>query len=120
MENLKSDKYKVTNTRFSPYGTTVMVQDDEGNVRRFRMPSGINTVNEQNRDKMMQNALMWQQLVSTGEYKDANGNIHRATPDEITYAQGQYKKALQQAYMFHSQLGVSNKTKEQEYYPYSY
>lgn len=120
MEDLKNDKYKVTATRFSPYGTTVMVQDDEGNVRRFRMPAGINTVNEQNRDKMMKNALIWQQLVSTGEYKDANGSIHRATPDEITYAQGQYKKALQKAYMFHSQLGVSNKTKEQEYYHYSY
>lgn len=120
MEDLKSDKYKVTNTRFSPYGTTVMIQDDKGNVRRFRMPAGINTTNEQNRDRAMQAADRWQQVVNTGQYTDARGNIHQATPDEITYAQQQYAQAIQQAYLFHSQLGVQNKTKEQEYNPYGY
>lgn len=120
MEDLKSDKYKVTNTRFSPYGTTVMIQDDKGNVRRFRMPAGINTINEQNRDRAMQAADRWQQVVNTGQYTDARGNVHQATPDEITYAQQQYGQAIQQAYLFHSQLGVQNKTKEQEYNPYGY
>lgn len=120
MEDLKSDKYKVTNTRFSPYGTTVMIQDDKGNVRRFRMPAGINTTNEQNRDRAMQAADRWQQVVNTGQYTDARGNVHQATPDEITYAQQQYGQAIQQAYLFHSQLGVQNKTKEQEYNPYGY
>ena len=120
MEDLKSDKYKVTNTRFSPYGTTVMIQDDKGNVRRFRMPAGINTTNEQNRDRAMQAADRWQQVVNTRQYTDARGNVHQATPDEITYAQQQYGQAIQQAYLFHSQLGVQNKTKEQEYNPYGY
>ena len=120
MKDLKSDKYKVTNTRFSPYGTTVMIQDDKGNVRRFRMPAGINTTNEQNRDRAMQAADRWQQVVNTGQYTDARGNVHQATPDEITYAQQQYGQAIQQAYLFHSQLGVQNKTKEQEYNPYGY
>lgn len=120
MENLKSDKYKVTATRFSPYGTTVMIQDDKGNVRRYRMPAGINTTNEQNRDKAMAAANQWQQVVSTGKYTDARGNVHQATPDEITYAQQQYANSIQQAYLFHSQLGVQNKTKEQEYNPYGY
>lgn len=120
MEDLKSDKYKVTNTRFSPYGTTVMIQDDKGNVRRFRMPAGINTTNEQNRDRAMAAANQWQQVVNTGQYTDARGNVHQATPDEITYAQQQYAQAIQQAYLFHSQLGVQNKTKEQEYNPYGY
>lgn len=120
MEDLKSDKYKVTNTRFSPYGTTVMIQDDKGNVRRFRMPAGINTTNEQNRDRAMQAADRWQQVVNTGQYTDARGNVHQATPDEITYAQQQYGQAIQQSYLFHSQLGVQNKTKEQEYNPYGY
>lgn len=120
MEDLKSDKYKVTATRFSPYGTTVMIQDDKGNVRRFRMPAGINTTNEQNRDRAMAAANQWQQIVNTGQYTDARGNIHQATPDEITYAQQQYAQAIQQAYLFHSQLGVQNKTKEQEFNPYGY
>lgn len=120
MEDLKSDKYKVTATRFSPYGTTVMIQDDKGNVRRFRMPAGVNTTNEQNRDRTMTAANQWQQVVSTGQYTDARGNVHQATPDEITYAQQQYAQAIQQAYLFHSQLGVQNKTKEQEFNPYGY
>ena len=120
MEDLKSDKYKVTATRFSPYGTTVMIQDDKGNVRRFRMPAGINTTNEQNRDRAMAAANQWQQVVNTGQYTDARGNVHQATPDEITYAQQQYGQAIQQAYLFHSQLGVQNKTKEQEFNPYGY
>lgn len=120
MEDLKSDKYKVTATRFSPYGTTVMIQDNNGNVRRFRMPAGINTTNEQNRDRAMTAANQWQQVVSTGQYTDAGGNVHQATPDEITYAQQQYAQAIQQAYLFHSQLGVQNKTKEQEFNPYGY
>lgn len=120
MEDLKSDKYKVTATRFSPYGTTVMIQDDKGNVRRFRMPAGVNTTNEQNRDRAMAAANQWQQVVNTGQYTDARGNVHQATPDEITYAQQQYAQAIQHAYLFHSQLGVQNKTKEQEFNPYGY
>lgn len=120
MEDLKSDKYKVTATRFSPYGTTVMIQDDKGNVRRFRMPAGVNTTNEQNRDRAMAAANQWQQVVNTGQYTDARGNVHQATPDEITYAQQQYANSIQQAYLFHSQLGVQNKTKEQEFNPYGY
>lgn len=120
MEDLKSDKYKVTATRFSPYGTTVMIQDDKGNVRRFRMPAGINTTDEQNRDRAMAAANQWQQVVNTGQYTDARGNVHQATPNEITYAQQQYAQAIQQAYLFHSQLGVQNKTKEQEFNPYGY
>ena len=120
MEDLKSDKYKVTATRFSPYGATVMIQDDKGNVRRYRMPTGINITNEQNRDRAMAAAQQWQQVVTTGQYTDARGNVHQATPDEITYAQQQYAQAIQQAYLFHSQLGVQNKTKEQEFNPYGY
>lgn len=120
MEDLKSDKYKVTATRFSPYGATVMIQDDKGNVRRYRMPAGINTTNEQNRDRAMTAANQWQHVVSTGQYTDARGNVYQATPDEITYAQQQYANSIQQAYLFHSQLGVQNKTKEQEFNPYGY
>ena len=120
LKDLKSDKYKVTATRFSPYGATVMVQDNEGNVKRYALPSGINTTNDTNRDKMMVAAPQWLQVVNTGQYTDAKGKVHKATPDEITYAQEQYAQALQQAYLFHSQLGVQNKTKEQEFNPYGY
>ena len=60
--------------------------------------------NERNRDTAMQKALQWQNVVTSGQYKDANGNTHQATPDEITYAQMMYGQALQEAYLYHSQL----------------
>lgn len=115
MKDLKNDKYKVTATRFSPYGNTVMIQDDEGTVRRYRLPAGINTTNESNRDRSMQAALVWQNVINTGMY-----NGRAASPEEISYAQQQYMNAIQQSYLYHSQLGLQNKTKEQEYNPYGY
>ena len=117
MEDLKDNKYKVTNTRFSPYGNTVMIQDDKGNVRRFRMPEGINTTNEQNRDRAMQAAINWQQVITTGQYIDSKGRVHQATPNEINHAQQQYENSIQQAYLYHSKLGVQNKIKYQEFKP---
>lgn len=120
MSELNSNDVTVLSTRFSPYGNTVMVRDKNGDVHRYIMPAGINPTNELNRDRSMQKALQWQNMISSGQYKDAEGNIHEATPDEITYAQYMYKQALQNAYLYHSQLGVSNKTKEQEFNPYGY
>ena len=120
MSDLNSDDMTVLSTRFSPYGNTVMIRDKNGDVHRYKMPSGINPTNEVNRDRSMQKAMQWQNMIATGQYKDAQGNIHQATPDEITYAQKMYAQALQEAYLYHSQLGVSNKTKEQEFNPYGY
>jgi len=120
MEDLNSDKVTVLSTRFSPYGNTVMIKDKNGEVHRYMMPAGINPTNEANRDRAMQKAMQWQNMVASGQYKDVQGNVHQATPDEITYAQRMYAQALQEAYLYHSQLGISNKTKEQEFNPYGY
>lgn len=127
MEDLKSDKYKVTATRFSPYGTTVMIQDDKGNVRRFRLPPGINTTNEQNRDARMKWAEVLQNNRRGGviripdDYARLNnlpiGMTINATPEQV---QNEYNKTIQEAYLFHSQLLGQNKTKEQEYGNYGY
>lgn len=120
LKDFKDDKYEVVATRFSPYGSTVIVQDDKGNTKRFELPSGINTTNEVNRDRAMAAAQQLQQVINTGQYTDERGVIHKATPNEIICAQQQYEQALQQSYLFHSQLGVQNKTKEQEFNPYGY
>ncbi len=120
MEDLNSDNYHVIATRFSPYGNTVMIKTSEGEVKRYRMPAGINTTNESNRDKSMQSALQWQSVVTTGKYTDASGRVRQATAKEIRQAQSNYAAALQEAYLYHSQLGVQNKTEEQTYNPYSY
>lgn len=120
MEDLNSDNYHVVATRFSPYGNTVMIRTNEGEVKRYRMPAGINTTNESNRDRSMQSALQWQSVVTTGKYTDASGRVRQATAEEIRQAQSNYAAALQEAYLYHSQLGVQNKTTEQTYNPYAY
>lgn len=120
IKDLNSDNYYVISTRFSPYGNTVMIKDSNGNIKRYRMPTGINTTNEQNRDRAMQGALQWQSIVTTGKYTDANGQIRQATAAEIRQAQNNYAALLQEAYLYHSQLGVQNKTAVQTYNPYAY
>ena len=115
MNELNSDDVTVVSTRFSPYGNTVMIKDKNGDVHRYLMPGGINPYNEKNRDTAMQKALEWQNVVTSGKY-----NGIQASPEEIAYAQNMYKQALQEAYLYHSQLGLTNKTKEQEYNPYGY
>lgn len=127
MEELKKDKYKVTNTRFSPYGNTVLIQDDKGNVRRFESTPGINITNEQNRDarmswvKVLQDNRQGGTIRIPDDYAIANkipiGTTITATPEQI---QEEYDKAVQEAYFFNSQLLVQNETNEQKYYPRGY
>lgn len=118
--DLKNEKYKVTDVRFSPYGSTVMIENDKGEVKRYRMPAGINPRNESNRDIMMQQALQWQNIAVSGTYTDKSGRSRQATPEEIAYAQQQYAATLQEAYMYHSQIGLTNQTEEQKFNPYGY
>lgn len=120
LSDLKSDKYKVTATRFSPYGSTVMIQDKDGNVHRYKMPTGINTTNENNRDRILKRAAVYQDMMITGKYKTNDGKEHLASPSELQYAQQAYNQALQEAYFYHSQLGVQNKTEEQKFNPVGY
>lgn len=117
--DLKNDKTKVMDIRFSPYGSTVMIESEDGKVRRYRMPS-INSRSEYNRDLQMQEALYWQDIVTNGTYTDSTGRTIQATPEEIANAQQKYRSAIQQAYMYHSQLGITNETEEQTFKPYGY
>lgn len=120
LSDLKSDKYKVTATRFSPAGSTVMIQDKNGDVHRYRMPLGVNTYNEGNRDKIMREIPRYQQALKTGILVESNGNKVRLTPSGAARLQSEYNQMVQNAYFYHSQLGVQNKTKEQEYNPVGY
>lgn len=118
--DLNNDKYTVESTQFSPYGSTVMIKDDSGKIKRYLLPKGINPVNEANRDKMMNAALILQKMITSKSFTDSKGKVHNLTPAELAAAQQQYAQALQQAYLYHSQLGVTNKVKEQEFNPYGY
>ena len=104
--DLNNTKYKVVGTRISPYGSTVMIKDDEGNVRRYRMPV-INPYRENARQESLAEALAIQEVLKDPTLTD----IDRA------YLQIEYKRLLNDAHFHHSQLYIQNKTKAQEYSP---
>ena len=104
--DLNNTKYKVVGTRISPYGSTVMIKDDEGTVRRYRMPV-INPYRENARQESLAEALAIQEVLKDPTLTD----IDRA------YLQIEYKRLLNDAHFHHSQLYIQNKTKAQEYSP---
>jgi hypothetical protein len=59
------------------------------------MPTGINTTNENNRDRILKNRVaVYQDMMSTGKYKTNDGKEHLASPSELQYAQQAYNQAL--------------------------
>ena len=119
MEDLNSDNVTVLSTRFSPYGNTVMIKDKNGEVHRYSMPTGINPTNETNRDKLMRKALVMQNMIGDEINLRKNGQ-QGMTDVEYQDLQSRYAQTLQEAYLYHSQLGLSNKTEEQKFNPYGY
>lgn len=109
MEKLNDGKYKVIATRFSPFGTTVLINDGK-DVRRYRMVSGINTSNENFRDAAMKDAYDIQERLKNSKLSAAD----RAALEE------EYSNAVQEAYLHHSQIGGRNKTREQEFNLYGF
>ena len=111
------NKYTVTDIRMSTFGNTAIVQDKKnGKVYRIALPSGINYVNEKQRDAALQAAKQASEIVYTK--KLPNGKA--ATQTEIAQAEQDYKNAINYAYLYQSQLGIQNTTKTQEYSPQGY
>ena len=106
VSDLNNTKYKVIGTRISPYGSTVMIKDDKGNVRRYEMPV-ISPYRETARQESLIDALTIQEQLKDPTLSD----IDRA------YLQIEYKRLLNDAHFHHSQLFMQNKTKAQEFYP---
>lgn len=104
--DLNNTKYKVVGTRISPYGSTVMIKDDEGNVGRYRMPV-INPYRETARQESLAEALAIQEVLKDPTLTDI----------DRVYLQIEYKRLLNDAHFHHSQLYIQNKTKAQEYSP---
>ena len=116
-EALKKGDIKITSTRFSPYGSTIMVQDKKGNVKRYELPRGISTTNEQNRDAWMNYSKQLMGARAEGTITRPDGTQVVVTPEQV---QAEYEYALQNAYMHHSQLGITNTTEPQKAHPYRY
>ena len=139
-KDFNSDDYKVVSTRFTSQGATVMVKDKEGNVKRYEMPTGINTYNENNRNSAMRRADIYRNILNSDnlsslDIKPLKGTLNTErynmleqrlksgiplTENEIDYINSLYTDELDNAYMYHSQLGLTNTTEEQKYQPYGY
>lgn len=120
VSDLNDNKVEIVSTRFSTYGNTVMIKNKDGEVKRYEMPVGINIRNEQNRNTALKEADEWLKTKNSGKFKGLDGKEHTANQDELAYMQSKYEEALNRAYLYHSQIGVTNKIKPQEFNPYAY
>lgn len=117
--DLGEDGTQIVSTRFSTYGNTVMIKEKgKKDVKRYELPVGINPRNEQNRDTALREADVWLRARNSGKFRGVDGKEHKANQDELNYMQNKYKEAIQKAYLYHSQIGLTNKTKSQEFNPY--
>ena len=107
--DLSSKDYEIISTNMSAYGSTVMIRDKEGNVRRFAMPS-INPYMESFRDTELAAVASIQQQLLADDLTD----------EEKAALINEYKIALNSARLYDSQLFLTNKTKPQEFKPYAF
>lgn len=109
LSDFADKKYTVTGTRMSSSGTQMIVQDDSGKTYRLTMPRGINPVNENNRDEALKLADSFREAIVKGNYNN-QAEYQQLLKD--------YNEALQSAYLYNSQLGVTYDTKPEEFNPY--
>lgn len=107
--DLSSKEYEIISTNMSAYGSTIMIRDKDGNVRRFAMPS-INPYMESFRDNELATVASIQQQLLADDLTD----------EERTALINEYKIALNSARLYDSQLFLTNKTKPQEFKPYAF
>lgn len=101
-----SEDAKIINSTYSKYGATFSVKEGD-EIKRYKLPSGLYTVSEQNRDRQlaaMENyANLYRKALESNNLNDAR------------FYYDKYRNAAVQANYYHSQIGYSNKTKPQEY-----
>ena len=110
LDKFASTDYQVVASRMSSGGTQIMVQNKKtGVTSRYRMPAGINLSAEESRDNMFRAADQYRELF-----------VNATTPQEQALAYQKYSEAIQSAYLYQSQIGLTTKTKPQEYNPYTW
>lgn len=111
----EDNKWTITNARFGAQGRTYIAKNKDGKVIRFIMPVGINPNVEMNIDKITEDAMNINKTLQSGKL---NGipltDLQRA---KLIQA---YNNAIQQAYLFQSQLGVLNNTSTQDFAAQAY
>ena len=124
-EVLNDKDTKLVATRYSPYGSTAIFLDKDGNHYRVRLPEGIS----QNQDKERAET-QWMKVLQANrkggtftipdDYARAN-NIPIGTKFTATAAQIQqeYATALKKAQMYHSNIFSTNTVEPQKFKTYS-
>ena len=123
VEDLNSDKYEVLGTSLSNLGTngrgnTATIKDNKGHIITIRLNPGINERSEDATMQYINYATMLEQIPDEGGIiVGPDGSQRYVTREQ---ADNEYYRALDTAHSYWSQLGVTNKTKPQEFGPYSW
>ena len=111
----EDNKWTVTNARFGAQGRTYIAKNKDGKVIRFVMPIGINPNVEKNIDKRAEDAMNISKTLQSGKL-----NGKPLTDVQKAQLRQAYNNAIQQAYLFQSQLGVLNNTSTQDFAAQAY
>ena len=111
----EDNKWTVTNARFGAQGRTYIAKNKDGKVIRFVMPIGINPNVEKNIDKSAEDAMNISKTLQSGKL-----NGKPLTDVQKAQLRQAYNNAIQQAYLFQSQLGVLNNTSTQDFAAQAY
>lgn len=111
----EDNKWTVTNARFGAQGRTYIAKNKDGEVIRFVMPIGINPNVEKNIDKRAEDAINISKTLQSGKLNDKP-----LTDVQKAQLRQAYNNAIQQAYLFQSQLGVLNNTSTQDFAAQAY
>lgn len=111
----EDNKWTVTNARFGAQGRTYIAKNKEGKIIRFVMPVGINPNVEENIDKKAKDAIDISAILRSGKLKGKP-----LTDIQKAQLRQAYNNAIQQAYLFQSQLGVLNNTSTQDFAAQAY
>lgn len=123
VEELNSEDYEVLGTSLSNLGAngrgnTATIKDDKGNIRTIKLNPGINERGEDATMQYINYASMLEQIPDEGGFiVGPDGRQRYVTREQ---ADDEYYRALDTAHSYWSQLGVTNKTKPQEFSAYSW
>lgn len=108
--DLLTDDYTILSRRPSTLGTTVMIQNNKtGEVKRYNMPVGVSTRNENASNVILSNLPQLYQALNDPELGENDRN-------ELLKTYAQYINML---HMYESQKDIINQTNPQTYNPYS-
>lgn len=123
VEELNSKDYEVLGTTLSNFGAngrgnTATIKDDKGNIRTIKLNPGIHERAEDAAMQYINYASLLEQIPDEGGFVvDPDGRQRYVTREQ---ADDEYYRALDTAHSYWSQLGVTNKTKPQEFSAYSW